>query len=235
MKQTSNKQATERREFIKHVATGAAALSMTMLASPLKLSAEQHNHEPSPGDADEWFNQLDKKGKHRIVFDVVKPNGVMPFAWPKVFQLTNVSTGAAEKDLGLVVILRHEGIPFAMGNQLWEKYKFGEMFKVDDPKTQKPSVRNMFWQPAPGDFKVPGIGEVEIGVNQLQDHGVMFCVCNMALMVLSAEAAQSMNMDATAVYNEWKAGVLPGIQVVPSGVWAVGRAQEHGCAYCYAS
>jgi len=27
---------------------------------------------------------------------------------------------------------------------------------------------------------------------------------------------------------------LPGIQPVPSGVWAIGRAQEHGCAYCFA-
>jgi intracellular sulfur oxidation DsrE/DsrF family protein len=29
-------------------------------------------------------------------------------------------------------------------------------------------------------------------------------------------------------------GVLPGIQVVPSGVWALGRAQEHDCAYVFA-
>ncbi len=43
-----------------------------------------------------------------------------------------------------------------------------------------------------------------------------------------------MKMDAKTVYNDWKSGVLPGIQIVPSGVWAVGRAQEHGCAYCYA-
>ena len=42
------------------------------------------------------------------------------------------------------------------------------------------------------------------------------------------------NADPAAVKKEWVAGVLPGIQVVPSGVWAVGRAQEHGCAYCFA-
>jgi intracellular sulfur oxidation DsrE/DsrF family protein len=34
--------------------------------------------------------------------------------------------------------------------------------------------------------------------------------------------------------NDSKAGLLPGIQIVPSGVWAVGRAQEHGCQYCFA-
>jgi len=68
----------------------------------------------------------------------------------------------------------------------------------------------------------------------LQNDGVMFCVCDMAMTVFSAVVAKGMNMDAAAVKKEWVAGVLPGIQVVPSGVWAVGRAQEHGCAYCFA-
>ncbi len=238
MKQKNSLQANQRRDFLKNVATGAAALSLTMLAPPINLSAAPFKNNlqdtGDPSDADAWFDQLDKKGKHRIVFDVIKPNEVLPFAWPKIYQLTNVATGAQEKDLGVVVILRHNAIPYAMESRLWEKYKFGDFFKIDDPATTKPSVRNMFWQPKAGDFKVPGIGEVEIGINQLQDHGVMFCVCNMALTVLSAITAQNMKMDATAVYNEWKTGLLPGIQVVPSGVWAVGRAQEHGCAYCFA-
>jgi len=29
-------------------------------------------------------------------------------------------------------------------------------------------------------------------------------------------------------------GVLPDIQIVPSGVWALGRAQEKGCGYIFA-
>jgi intracellular sulfur oxidation DsrE/DsrF family protein len=115
-----------------------------------------------------------------------------------------------------------------------EKYNLGEVFKVNDMATNASSVRNAFWQPKDGDFKLPGVGNVAIGINQLQDSGVMFAVCNMALTVFSAAVAEKMNMDAKTVYNDWKAAVLPGIQVVPSGVWAVGRAQEHGCAYCFA-
>ena len=46
--------------------------------------------------------------------------------------------------------------------------------------------------------------------------------------------AGMMNLDAMEVKNDWKANLLPGIQIVPSGVWAVGRAQEHGCTYCFA-
>jgi intracellular sulfur oxidation DsrE/DsrF family protein len=43
-----------------------------------------------------------------------------------------------------------------------------------------------------------------------------------------------MKMDAAEVKKEWVAGLLPGIQVVPSGVWAIGRAQERGCGYIFA-
>jgi intracellular sulfur oxidation DsrE/DsrF family protein len=56
----------------------------------------------------------------------------------------------------------------------------------------------------------------------------------MALTVSSATVAGQMNVEPADVMKDWVAGVLPGIQVVPSGVWAVGRAQEHDCAYCFA-
>jgi intracellular sulfur oxidation DsrE/DsrF family protein len=232
MKKEFSNQANDRRKFLKNVATGAAALSLSTFAPPFKLSASPL--ENSTDDADAWFNQLDKKGKHKIVFDAVTPNETLTFAWPKIYQLTNTMTGATENDLGIVLVLRHETIAYAMQSSLWEKYKFGEFFKINDPVTKAPSTRNMYWQPKEGDFKVPGIGNVEIGINQLQDHGIMICVCNMALTVLSAVVAESMKMDPKTVYNDWKSGVLPGIQIVPSGVWAVGRAQEHGCSYCYA-
>jgi len=62
----------------------------------------------------------------------------------------------------------------------------------------------------------------------------MFCVCDMAMNVFSAILAEKTSKDAAEIKKEWISGVLPGIQVVPSGVWALGRAQEHGCAYCFA-
>ena len=36
------------------------------------------------------------------------------------------------------------------------------MFKADDPATKAPSVRNPFWKPQKGAFKIPGFGEVSI-------------------------------------------------------------------------
>ena len=62
----------------------------------------------------------------------------------------------------------------------------------------------------------------------------MFCVCNAALTVYSAAAAMQMGLKGEDVKKDWTSGLLPGIQVVPSGVWALGRAQEKGCSYIFA-
>jgi intracellular sulfur oxidation DsrE/DsrF family protein len=221
----------QRRTFLKQVATGAAALGTGMLAAPFQSSAATGSIADA-SDADEWFKQV--KGKHRIIFDVAAPNGSSPFAWPRVFLMTNAKTGTPENECGIVVVLRHSAIPYAMNHQLWEKYKFGEIFKITDDTTKAPAIKNPFWEPKPGTFKIPGLGEVRIGINELQASGVLFCVCDMAITVHSAVVAKSTNQDEATVKQEWLAAVLPGVQVAPSGIWAVGRAQEHGCAYCFA-
>ena len=224
---------TGRRRFLGSLATGAAAISIATIAAPLKAQAENSDFSVSnPGDPDEWFKQI--KGKHKIVFDATQPHEVFTFAWPRVFLITNEKTGTPVKDQSVVVVLRHSAIPFAMEDKLWEKYKFGEVFKVEDPKTKAPALRNPFWKPQEGDYKVPGLGTVAIGINELQDSGVMFCACEMAMTVYSAVVAEKMGKDAAEVRKEWMAGLLPAIQPVPSGVWAIGRAQEKGCGYIFA-
>ncbi|MES2795308.1 MAG: hypothetical protein V4683_05040 [Bacteroidota bacterium] len=233
MKNQEQNQATPRREFLESLTIGMASLGVITLAAPLKAETKTNLPlEVNLDDPDAWFNGI--KGKHKVVFDAPHPNGIFPFAWPLVFLMTNSMTGTPEKDSSVVVVLRHDAIAYAFEDRLWSKYKFGEVFKADDPKTNAPSMRNPFWKPMAGDFKVPGVGEISIGINDLQAKGVMFCVCGMAMTVFSSAVAQGMNLNAEDVKKEWMAGLLPGIQVVPSGVWAIGRAQEKGCAYIFA-
>ncbi len=232
MEELSFHPKTRRREFLSSFAAGAAALSLGSLTS-LSAQAGEQGENRIYADADEWFSKVKGK-KHKIVFDVPEPNGIFPFAWPRVFLLTNEKTGTPSKDCGVVVILRHNGIGYTMENRLWEKYKFGELFHANDPKTNAPSTRNPFWQTPAEDFKVPGFGAIPISINDLQASGVMFCVCDAALTVYSAVAAQNLGQDPATVKQDWVSGLLPGIQIVPSGVWAVGRANENGCAYCFA-
>ncbi len=130
MKKNIFKPVNERRHFLKQVATGAAAVSLAMVSSPLPLAASPFSQTYNDDDPDAWFNKLN--GKHKIIYDVPEAKGMMPFAWSRVFLLTNAKTGTPEKESNVVVVLRHDGIAYAMENRLWETYKFGELFKVND-------------------------------------------------------------------------------------------------------
>lgn len=229
---THENDQTTRRGFLGGIAAGAAAMGIASL-SPLQ---QLHASPGSPLNPDDPAEQVFKnlKGKHRIVFDVVEPVFMFPFAWPRVFLMTNMATGTPEKENSVVVILRHNAIPYAFEDRLWTKYNFGEVFDVKDQEKKNVITRNVFWKPAKGTYKIPGFGVVEVGINELQDSGVQFVVCNAAMTVFSAAVAEKMGMKAEDVYKDWKSGLLPGITPVPSGVWAVGRAQENKCAYCFA-
>ncbi len=236
---------THRRGFLGWMGKSAAALGLAAFAAPSSLrSANSGAANPaSPGkksEADMWFDQL--KGKHRVVFDATQPHEAFPFAWPKVFLLTNGMTGSPESDCGVVVVLRHSAICYAFDDTVWKKYNFGEVFKAggvgplfqaSDAATAT-KVRNPFNHTSKGDFQVPGVGDVAIGITDLQSSGVMFCVCQTAMTVYANVIAGMMKLKPEDVIAEWEGALLPGVQKVPSGVWALGRAQERGCAYIFA-
>jgi intracellular sulfur oxidation DsrE/DsrF family protein len=233
MNTNDSKEGTNRRGFLGTLAGSAAAIGIGTLAPSLDAFAGVKNFNTAVyGDPEEIFKKI--TGKHRVVFDATQPHEILPFAWPRVFLMTNEMTGTQNKDCSVMVVFRHSAIGYAMEDKLWAKYNFGEVFQANDPETNKPSTRNPFWKPKPGAFKVPGVGEVMIGIDQLQASGVIFCVCDVALTVYSAAVADGMKMKPEDVKKEWMEGLLPGIHVVPSGVWALGRAQQKQCAYIFA-
>jgi intracellular sulfur oxidation DsrE/DsrF family protein len=223
----NTKTTTPRRGFLQKLAGSVAALGFAGVAAPLKAFSKTSTPQTSDNSADQWFDQV--KGKHRIVYDATRPHDSFPLAWSWVFLKTNNETGTPDNDLGVVLVLRHEAIVMAMPDSLWAKYKLGELVKVDDPAAKAPSLRNIYWHSKSGDLSMD-----DWAIDKLQKRGVMVCVCAMAIHAYSSKIASQMKLNATDVEKELLAGVLPGIQAVPAGVWAVGRAQEHGCAYCFA-
>ena len=218
---------TSRRNFLGTLALGAAASSLSAFANPLQASMPKFDKKTLSA-AENWFDNI--KGTHRIVYDVSTPHDGFPVIWNWAFYLTNNQTGSADDDITAMTVLRHTGIPFAYENRIWEKYKLGEVFGVTDNSTQAPSLRNLYYEPQEGDFPLPPIQ----GIKDMQARGAMFCVCDLATKVFSSHVAEASGLDATEVYNDWVSGILPDIQLVPSGVWALGRAQQHGCGYIFA-
>ncbi|HXX63038.1 MAG TPA: hypothetical protein VEO56_04495 [Bacteroidota bacterium] len=207
----------------------SASVGVAGLAFPLHLSSAKEVPPPAPdkSDFEKWLGKI--KGKHRQVFDTPYGNSGLPLAWARVFLMTNKAAGADEKDVTAVMVLRHDGIALGLNSDIWQKYNFAEVFKVTDLVTKAVLTQNPFWEPKEGALPIPGMS-----IDQLQKSGVLFGMCDMALTVMSQVVGEKMKMDPAAVKKDWVAGIFPGIQIVPSGVLAVNRAQEHGCTYCYA-
>jgi intracellular sulfur oxidation DsrE/DsrF family protein len=74
----------------------------------------------------------------------------------------------------------------------------------------------------------------EAALDKLITRGVRVAACAMALHFQSMRVAQAAGLEHETVKKDWLAAVLPGIQVVPSGVLAVNGAQSKGCSYCFA-
>jgi len=220
-----------RRGFLGRLAAGAAAMGLGSLVAPAEGAAQLARMPRAPGanpEFEAWLNKM--TGKHKMILDVPEPNGGFAFAWARVFlNTTNETYGTTDADNTVVIVLRHAGIPFAMGSAMWAKYKFGQVFKIDDPATKGPAIRHPLIGLKPGDAPIPGMG-----TDELLAKGVLMGVCNVALTFYSMNMAKEIGTPAETIKKDWVANLLPGIQVVPSGVIAVNRSQEKGCAYCFA-
>ena len=215
---------TPRRGFLGRLTAGTVAMMGVAAAAPSTLEAETLVASP----ADDWLNGL--TGTYRQFFDAVTVNEGFPFSFAMTFMNTIGETyKVSDKDINAVVGLRHFAIPLAFNNDIWAKYKLGEMFKINDPVTKAPAVRNPYAYAKEGELLFPGMA-----FEKIQARGATFTVCNVALTVLSGMAAGFAGQPKEGAKEDWLAGMFKGVNVVPSGVFAVNRAQKKGCTYCYA-
>jgi hypothetical protein len=215
--------SSPRRDFLGGIAATAAAIGLGDLITGAQAA------DTGAGTAfQSWLDSI--PGKHRQVYDMPDANGGFGLIWSHVFLMTGTQGyGVPESDLGVVLVLRHAAIPIAMQDSVWEKYKLGEFFKINDPATKAPALRNPFAHIKPGDMPLP-----EAALDKLITRGVRVAACAMALHFQSMRVAQAAGLEHETVKKDWLAAVLPGIQVVPSGVLAVNGAQSKGCSYCFA-
>ncbi len=225
---------TVRRNFLTSITAGIAAMGISAIVSPFKLSASSKSNQTTDdlikkdkNEAEAWFDKI--KGRHKMVFDIAKPDGLF-LTFTRNFLESNNETGTPDSDLSAVIVLRHAAIILALKDTVWEKYKLGEFFNVKDEAAGGFALHNTYWDPKRND-NFPS----NKSIDHLQKRGVLFCVCDTALDNISEKIAQLRDVKKTTVKTDFYEGILPEIQLVPSGVWALGRAQEKGCPYCYGS
>jgi hypothetical protein len=197
---------------------GATVLGLAGLAS---AASRAQAAAPVADDGPDWPGKLE--GRHRQLVDAYTVNDGHPLAFAQAFLLTNAAPGSATS----VVVLRAEALTIALNSAMWEKYKIGESLKITDPETKAPAVKNPFLNPKPGVLPAD-----DMAVDRLLGKGAVFGACNLALHGLSKQLAGNAGVSADDAAKEWAANLVPGITLLPSGVWGLNRAQEGGCTYC---
>lgn len=134
-----------------------------------------------------------------------------------------------ESDVVPVLILRHQGTVMAFNDAMWEKYALGERAKLKDPQTGKDALRNPFLHVAKGDGKA--LVSAEASLEGLRASGAVLLACNKAAMRIAGEMARKANKDPEEVRTEFRNNLAPGVLLQPSGIYAVLRAQDVGCAF----
>ena len=202
---------TPRRGFFTRVA-GAVTLGVAAFV-PAAPRAD-----PGEDDGPDWPGRL--SGRHKQVVDAYTVNDGYPLSFTLNFLTPNTSATG-------VVILRHQAFPLALNHAMWAKYKIGESEAINDPETKTAAVKNPYFEPKPGILR-----NDEFAIDRLLARGTVFGACRQALQGHAKRLAKNAGVTAEEAAQEFAANIIPGITVIPSGVWGLNRAQEAGCSYC---
>jgi intracellular sulfur oxidation DsrE/DsrF family protein len=219
-----------RRSFFSRLSAGMAAFGLGTGAAQAQTPSPAR-FQPVRHPEDDWYDTL--PGKHRTFLDAVTPNG----AGEAIAFATNIFTGNKngyrldDADVALVICLRHHATPFAYNDAIWSKYGavMAGFLKFDDPKTQKAPIVNV--------YNTSGYGEAlpnrNIAFDALAKRGVHFAVCGLATRFQASIISKAHGMSVDDALKELGANLLPNGHIVPAGVVAVNRAQEHGYSFMY--
>ena len=214
--------ATHRRSFLGGIAASAGALLLGRWSDANAGVPRAENGVM----ADEWVGKI--KGTYKQVFDVVGPSNVLAPAFAMNFITgTKEATNAPDSDITAVMVYRYYATALMLADDVWAKYKLGEVLDVKDPRTGAHARRNIARQGPP---PMPAAAFDQL----MSKNGVILVACNHALTVISRTAAAKASVTPEQAQADFLAGLIPGVHRSASGVYAVNRAQQAGATYCFA-
>jgi intracellular sulfur oxidation DsrE/DsrF family protein len=145
--------------------------------------------------------------------------------------------GVAVDQVQIVCGLNGQANVLNYSDYVWEKYRVGEWVKVNDPKTGKPALRNIFY---PSKSGTPGYDSEDpsnedsmyqdASVQALQSRGVQFVSCHTSTEEAARALIQQNSLGAhpEEVAQDMVEHVLPGVIIVPSLAAALAVLQCEG-------
>ena len=131
-----------------------------------------------------------------------------------------------EADMAAVMVIRHSAMPIILGDDIWSQLQLGMETKMKDRATGADLLANPFINKKPDDAAA-----IDAAIRR----GVIVLGCNMALgnYVTKLSASEKISQDDARA--KIMASLVPGVILMPSGIFAVARAQEAGCHYMRSS
>ena len=215
---------SRRRTFLGQL-TGLASIG-GIAASGRAATAQRARSGQNRSGSEKWDTAwLDGfKGKHKQLYDLMwhtlRSNTLNP---PTFYLDVHRDVSGLEYPDVNVVIGVNTSFAINASDVLWAKYALGERFDVKDPSTGKPALRNVYLG--------TGKDDTRSSVRMLQARGAVFIQCNIALSGAISGLARDSGTPVAEVDAEVRAGLIPGVKVVPALTWAVGMLQERGFTY----
>ena len=215
----------DRRHFLESVGVASVAMLGTGVL-PLNAAAPlEPRASGEPWDM-AWLERL-KSATYRAVIDAnTLEEGYAADLAGGLIDTFHEVHGTSDDQVRIVIVARRAGTPLVLGDAIWEKFPLGEDTKMTDGDGA-PYRRNPFYRPRPGASAQSAANKLE----SLQKRGVILLVCNVALNNWVRGLAERTKRDVAEVKTAVFANLVPGTTVMPSGVFALMRAQNAGCAY----
>jgi hypothetical protein len=209
-----------RRAFLAQLALGPVAFAL----DPDELHATSQPPAGGPWDTS-WIARVES-ATYRVVFNAsdISYGAVFDYA-ETFFDHFHELHDTTDSQTRPVIVARRLGVALGLNDAMWERYKLGEDTKTKDPSTGLPALRNVFWI-----SRTPTSGATRT-IEALQRRGMILLVCNVALGNMGDRLATDANRPVPEVQAELRANLVPGAILVPSGIYALIRAQNAGCAY----
>jgi intracellular sulfur oxidation DsrE/DsrF family protein len=220
-----------RRLFIARLGVGAGVVGANVISSPAigAQGAADTAWRPARHTQDDWYDKI--PGVHRFLFDTSTAESM---GWSLQFA-TNYFTanqdvyGLKESDLAVIIVARHKSTSFAYNDSIWAKYgkQISEQAEFVDPKTKEPPKINVYGPAG----ETAQAGRMEALIKK----GVQFAVCSASTRGIATRIAKANGLEVDSVVKEITSNLIGNSHMVPAGILAVNRAQEHGYSFIYST
>jgi intracellular sulfur oxidation DsrE/DsrF family protein len=205
-------------------------LGLLAVAGTAPLTALQAQRTPATSGSSPWdMSWVDRvaPAPYKAVIDATKLEGDALYTAMDLMDRFHEVYDTRDDQTRLVVVMRHSGAAMGLSDALWDRYAIGEERNVTDPATKAPARRNPFLRAAPNDHET---WEINGKIEPLVARGVTVLVCNRAAMGLASSLAKKSNKPLEEVQADIRGGLVPGAALMPTGIFALVRAQNAGCA-----